>query len=366
MKFTVQKEINYIEETFNLLFNYVNHNSYEKMREEGSGKFRSSDETYNNRFDRIVRISNYVYEHMRFDKSTLEYYFKELGKSKMSLANYILLILPEFQYSTLDEYIAVAKDMDNKKVLEEFDYILSQYYAIGKSGDEVEVTSFEDIIRNMDKLDMSAEEKWKITQAYIDRSRHIDEIAKIYMKTIELLKECKEEIEYIEQEFYSYWTNYIATNDLLKQIKEYIKMSWENSELGTVLVPTVFQPKILTLSIHDKEEGKLDIIHLGIINDSTLTLEPTQVDNESLYNTLKILSDKSKLDILMFIKDKPAYGFELANALNLSTSTISYHMSGLISERLVNIEKDANKVYYSIDKTRINSVLEDVRNLLVR
>jgi len=366
MQLIVSKEINYVEEANYLLFNYVNQISYEKMKEEGRRKLTNISEQYDLRFQHIIKINNYVTEYMRFDKSRLEYYFKEIGNSQISLANYILPLFPIIQYSSLVEYVNAAKSMNNKEVIREFDDKISEYYSIGKSGDEGDVDTFEDMTRAMDKIDISADDKWKIIQAYLDRDKHIDEISYIFSKTIELIKECKNEVNELEKGFYDYWSNYITTTDFLKELQDFANISWEYNKEGTLIIPILFKPHTITFSINDEADKRIDIIHLGVNLDSNLIFEPTKVDSERLNTALKILSDKSKFQILMYIKDKPAYGFELANALNLSTSTISYHMSGLISERLVKLEKDANKIYYSIDKEKIEGILEDVRILLLK
>ncbi|MFR1852473.1 MAG: ArsR/SmtB family transcription factor [Beduini sp.] len=52
---------------------------------------------------------------------------------------------------------------------------------------------------------------------------------------------------------------------------------------------------------------------------------------------------------MLFIKDKAAYGQEIANHLNLKTSTISYHMEALINVGLIIVEKQNNRIYYRLN-----------------
>lgn len=365
MQTVIKKEINYVEEAGILLFHYVNSISYEKMMAESSRNFAYSKEIFDRKYEHILAIYNYVTDNMRFDKCKLEFYFKEIGSTQMSLSHYLLPICTGSQYETLEECKTAAAGKSKSEIIEDFDEILSQYLRIGKSGDEGKPRTLEDLMRIMDKTELNTEDKWKIVQAFIDREKHIEEVCVILDKTIRLLEECGDRIGRLEQEFYDYWTDYAKNADLLKILQEYTNIVWKYSGEGTFITPSIFEPQSISFRINDEEEKKPDIIHLGVILDSNLTFRHSQVDGEKLNTALKLLSDKSKFEILKLIKDKPAYGFEIANALNLSTSTISYHMNGLITAKLIKLEKDANKIYYSINKEAISQFLEDIRTMLL-
>ncbi|WFR57052.1 metalloregulator ArsR/SmtB family transcription factor [Anaerocolumna sp. AGMB13025] len=365
MQAVIKKEINYVEEAHVLLFNYVNGITYDKMMTESYKNFAYSKEIFDKKYERILGIHHYVINNMRFDKNKLDFYFKEIGSSKMSLSNYLLPIYTGTQYGCLKEYEEAARRKSSEEVIKDFDYILSQYISIGKSGDESKVETFEDLMRIMDKTDLSAEEKWKIIQAFIDRSAYLEEVLLILDKTIQLLKECQKEINELEQEFYDYWLDYTKDTDIIKLLQDYTNIVWEYNAEGTYILPSIFCPQSISFSINDEEEKNPDLIRLGVILDSNLAFKHPEVDSEKLNTALKLLSDKSKFEILKLIKDKPAYGFEIANTLNLSTSTISYHMNSLIMANLIKIEKDANKIYYTTNKETVNRFLEDIRTLLL-
>lgn len=365
MQVIIKKEINYVEEANLFLVNHVNQITYDKMMSESFLNFAYKKEIFDRRYEHILAIHNYVTEHMRFDKSKLEFYFKEIGNSQMSLSNYLLPIYTGTRYETLKEYETAALEMSKEEIIKNFDEILSQYLRIGKSGDEGKVETFENLLHIMDRSDINAEERWKIVQAYIDRDKHIREVCAILDRTIQLLMECGDHINELEQEFYDYWTDYTKEADLLKVLQEYTNIIWKSSTAGTYIIPSIFNPQSIAFSISDEEEMLPDLIRLGVILDSNLTFKQSPIDSEKLNTALKLLSDKSKFEILKLIKDKPAYGYEIANALNLSTSTISYHMNALITSKLIKLEKDANKIYYSLNEDTVNQILEDIRTLLL-
>ena len=366
MQVIIKKKINYVEEANFLLFNHVNQITYDKMISESFRNFAYKKEIFDRRYEHILAIHNYVTDHMRFDKNKLEFYFKEIGNSQLSLSNYLLPIYTGTGYETLKEYETSALEMNKEEIIKNFDDILSQYLRIGKSGDEGKVETFENLLLIMDRSEINAEERWKIVQAYIDRDKHIREVFAILDRTIQLLMECRDHIGELEEEFYDYWMDYTKEADLIKNLQEYTNVIWKSSTAGTYIIPSIFNPQSISFSINDEEEMLPDLIRLGVILDSNLTFKHSQIDGDKLNTALKLLSDKSKFEILKLIKDKPAYGYEIANALNLSTSTISYHMNALITSKLIKIEKDANKIYYSLNEETVNQILEDIRTLLLR
>lgn len=73
-----------------------------------------------------------------------------------------------------------------------------------------------------------------------------------------------------------------------------------------------------------------------------------QFNREEILTGLKLLSDASKYELMVYLKDKSQYGFQLAEHMHLSTATISHHVNSLCRHGLLNVEKDSNRVYYQL------------------
>lgn len=85
---------------------------------------------------------------------------------------------------------------------------------------------------------------------------------------------------------------------------------------------------------------------------------------DSLTQKMKALGDRSKLDILCALKERPQYNLELASTLNLSTSTVSHHMRVLFSCGLVEVEKKDGKVYYCVNDDIVDEIAAEFRQVL--
>lgn len=87
---------------------------------------------------------------------------------------------------------------------------------------------------------------------------------------------------------------------------------------------------------------------------------------ESICNGLKLLSDKSKFDILCYVSRKSAYGAQIAKELKLTTPTISYHMQALMNAGFIQVRKENNRLYYSMNRDFVEIFLESAKEKLLK
>ena len=104
----------------------------------------------------------------------------------------------------------------------------------------------------------------------------------------------------------------------------------------------------------------------GLKSQSLTSYHESRNEQQKLEYFLKVLSDKSKFEILTLLKKKSMYGHELAKAMNLKTPTISYHMDALISGDLIHIRKENNRIYYSLNKEEIEHMIQYLHHKLLK
>ena len=146
-------------------------------------------------------------------------------------------------------------------------------------------------------------------------------------------------------------------------MKNAIDVTLDDNEQGTVVIPSFLLPNYFSIMADGKE--KIDTpyyLTVGILFDDKFSISMTSLKekeegSEYMAKVLKLLSDRSKLEILSYIKNKKAYGSELAKQLNLTNATVSHHMSGLVNAGLVIMEKEDTKIYYRTNIEEISEVL---------
>lgn len=88
----------------------------------------------------------------------------------------------------------------------------------------------------------------------------------------------------------------------------------------------------------------------------------TKNTRENLSSQLKIISDKTRLEIIRLLILQPCSGITLSNRLKLTTATISHHIDLLRSIELISEIRDKNTKYYSTNIDKLDTLLSDLKN----
>ncbi len=84
-----------------------------------------------------------------------------------------------------------------------------------------------------------------------------------------------------------------------------------------------------------------------------------------VYDAIRLLGDRTRFDILCYLRDHPAYGSEISEHLGLARNTIHHHMSKLLNAGLVTCTVDGNRICYVTNKDHLGSLLSQQYRLLV-
>lgn len=88
-----------------------------------------------------------------------------------------------------------------------------------------------------------------------------------------------------------------------------------------------------------------------LFNDSAMT--------ERQAHFFKVLSDVNRIAIIRLLSERPWFGQELAEALNISPPTVSYHIGFLQQIGAVSFTRTDNRFYYELDRSKLLKPLED-------
>lgn len=104
------------------------------------------------------------------------------------------------------------------------------------------------------------------------------------------------------------------------------------------------------------QDGVKDWFVLGIYTD---LLFNDYAANERQAHFFKVLSDVNRIAIIRLLSERPWFGQELAEALNISPPTVSYHMGFLQQIGVVSFTRTDNRFYYELDRSKLLKPLED-------
>ncbi|UCZ53109.1 metalloregulator ArsR/SmtB family transcription factor [Bacillus shivajii] len=241
---------------------------------------------------------------------------------------------------------------------------LFYYFTHAGTNELEEVSDYNDpqqVVRFLEKLNLPEREKWKLSYLIFGgektKKRFIQLVERFYYQYFQPFeKEVVETQERLIDELKS--ANQIGEPSYLKEILP-------DSECGGGSDKPLF---IFASNFIDTEylvfKSVVPSVTTLIIGTRYMeALFKSKVEKDVL-NTIRIMADVRRYNILITLKGQPRYGDELAKELGVSNSTMSHHLSSLVSQRLIKSIRRENRVYYELNKEEVQSVLRGFKRLL--
>ena len=110
--------------------------------------------------------------------------------------------------------------------------------------------------------------------------------------------------------------------------------------------------------VEEKEIDTCDVVFVDEekINSIRANMKSQEIIN-SLSETFSVLSDPTRLKIVLALSDAELCVCDIANLLSMSNSAISHQLRILRNLRLVKYEKRGKMVYYSLDDFHIENLI---------
>ena len=370
MQIEVISKINYIKEEFALLSSLARSDGYP----EGLLRFRKNIESKGqpeSLIHRLEVVGNILEEGARAfkkDMDAVNEYFKCSSESAMCLAAAIILPSPwdfDVRAHRLPDYVRSQSFEDRCR---RFICTCSGTFDTDAPAQKGGSEGLWQVSQWLEQSPLLPEEKWKLFSGFTNFESHLEPLTRLMKKAEAVLEKTKAQWEPLIDSFYKYWSRQCAQRDVIGDIKSIFHIDLKSGEQPhpLCLSPLLITMNTLSFTVDDEwSHNGWEMYALGLIYSEDVYLDyqfHTPGDDELLLNTavrqLKLLSDKSKLEILRSIREKPAYGAQLARQMNLTTATISYHLNALIQEQLVNLERDNHRIYYSINQKTIQELVD--------
>ena len=362
MSITLLKDVDLVEEAYNLLKYMANVNKSSMMGKEYLDKSIESQALYLKKTKLMEAIYEDVKSKLQLDPDKINYYFKSrMGKDAreddlVEYAAFVLLRDSHTYYLDIEEVACSARALSQKEKYSRF------VQTIQNEG-EVEIESEEEVIKCLETSLYTDESCWQILNILHHHEEHLEKVIQMLRMVIQLLKQNMDKIQALEELFYEMWKKYEHGDLLIRWLEQITGFKWSCNPFNLTLLPCIFLRSTVTMYI-SKNQTKPDVIRIGLQVDDILNQRP-KMDEAHIIKFNKLISDTSKLEILRFLKDKEAYGKEIADNLDLKSATISYHMSTLIDLQLVKTAIRANKVYYTINRKQVEKYIEALKYYLL-
>jgi DNA-binding transcriptional ArsR family regulator len=364
-KLKILQRANLVDEAFLLLYYFINKDDMEATFDRYANLQQNNIEDYNEKYHIIHPIYTDVKSHFSDRKDRIEYLFKARNAGFMTYS--ALSILWDFQdyNNQLVPFAQAFGSMEEEKKVQSYAGLIDAEEYLNTSKEKL--CNLTDLIAFLESSSFENEVKWEIMKIFNNQEVFYNEVSSLLAETIELIvSRHQDSIRKLEEAFYEYWSDFQKENDIIETIKEKLSISWERRSAGTILVPHIFQPYCVALSMDAEDPSKPEVLRIGVMMNKNFIITGKRIKKEDIVNIGKLLGDKSKVDILELAGRKPFYGKELANELQLSTATISYHVNSLLNEGLLKAEVNANKVFYSLNREVLAAYIEDLKNYFLK
>lgn len=363
MQVKLLTEPNIVYEAAMLLYNEANGISFENKAEEFERMGTESVEEVLSGLNIFARFSNLIKEKNDIDESSLRQLFLYREEIDSPLAFYIL---HDIFSSPSPDFIS---DLEKIKNMSRATFFANMYSLLLGKFPELETTaaisSYSDFINFIAILPISGELKWELTSFYSNFDSikgilaiMIGKIGKLYYDGYEIVRN---------------YTDWFIANYKMSSAQNPERYLRENYKVLDGKQPDVLYV-IPSASAADKIEYKMsyteqqltDFLYVGVLHSTITEAANSPFDDTKLCKTLKVMGDKSKFEIMRLISKEKKFGQELAAALDISTATISHHMSQLEEMDLIRIERDANRIYYSLNRETVKFVTDNLTKLFLK
>lgn len=377
----ISSKVDYIAEGLALLHHLGTEKNFSLLKESLSQKYNITFAAGQQKFELLSRIEQSARNILQEEMEEISYYFSicdsdESEDSDLSCAATLALLWKNRSghFENTEEIRSFLHELSEKEYCEKFGEELQYYNEMLM--DESKITKMDEplaIISYLMKMEITDNEKWKLQKIFFDRWEHQEKILDLLDKAVALLKTFRPELEKLTAQFCRYWSAMLKGRSFSSYLQEAAIVESGENPFGFYLAPAIINCNSITINIKLEDNGikytTPDNYIIGILFDDDFPIRSRRTQDEKCYadyaaQVLKLLSDKSKFEILSYIRNKASYGSELAKHLNLTTPTVSHHMNALLSAELVTIKREENRVYYLSNQKKIAEVLRYCSKIL--
>lgn len=213
-----------------------------------------------------------------------------------------------------------------------------------------------DYAEYMETLQVEDEIRWRIFSALLHPQEHKEKIFSLLRHVWGNLSRHTAELEEIFQRHRAEVVEYDKKNPV-----EFTFMKQSSYQLSREVFPdeitvTLYDPFFLRAWIRSHWNNYFIIGAFFPYRPIPVSRKKMEKKDVMIYG--KVLADGNKLEILRLLSHRTYINKELADALKLSTATISYHMSVLTELELVSTTISANKIIYELNQDKIEEIME--------
>ncbi len=352
MSINYHKKYNVLIEALGIISRYYNHYSFENLR---LGLQKKS--SYTNDMEYVIGIMEKVYKEIIEDvdlPQEFSIYFEPIGDSVgIGLADIMLHeALLYHQEENIIKYASQHFHEDSTEFI----------HALFDGNESIQLDNTPQwLMKELERMQVSDSIKWKIWCVYTNFDEYLIKLMSIVQPVVDKVKEVYPKYEDKFDKFHQFWEKACEEGNFSE-----VLFNCTNVSISQMDNVNVFPNYMMCNSVRLVTSSSNQVtLFLGLLFQGKNFIAGESFSREEILTRLKLLSDASKYELMMSLKDEPKYGSQLVDHMNLSAATISHHVNSLCSHGLLNIEKHSNRVYYRLNKQQVEYLIDAIRKDLL-
>lgn len=362
MELYIAEQVNPVFECMDILVRHHSNRNYAALKKEIKTRLDIQVPEIEKLLDSLQSIADQVTKGLKKSDEILAYLFHPLGSQDLTPAEAILQFHGDFSERDLLKIqtgVISAFQQDPLNFL----YTTLDNYNLLYAGPGKKSLKGCGLLELMESCSMPDQDKWRLLAFYHDFEVYLGRFIDVLAKTVKEFEPFMPSLSVWTKPFYEHFYKEINNETLYRYMAEKIQIILPETD-SIFIQPSLFGCNRLQY-LASTEPGRRSNMLWGMHFEAIFLNRLKQNSSAYICNNMRLLGDKSKFDILKLLAGRRYYSGELAKELNLSASTIAYHMQALLNARFVTVDKRGYRTYYELNKDAICVFLDQVRNHVI-
>lgn len=273
------------------------------------------------------------------DMNTIKrFFYKELEP------NSIVSSADIWRYPTIESYLEFIENFDEleirKKIVKIMFYIMNEK----KDQDQIEKLAIDDntVLNYIENKDINIGLKWEFYLFIKNKQNYLKEFIECVKGYLDVYKVIDVQRKNVMTDFDKEFEEKIERFGL-DYINKVINCKWPLEKFEKIYVTTS-----ANIAYYIEYFQKENVCYLVVGPSANERIIETQIENN--LTIIRNATDNTRFQIIKILLERDHYSQEISKILGINKGTISRHMSILINEKIVNIKRKGQRMYYSINK----------------
>ena len=225
------------------------------------------------------------------------------------------------------------------------------------TGQACSAHNMEEYVKEISEFFSDAETKWNLIDIVVNPIPHIKRIMPLIQTTAQLIAEN----EPLYADIVCCTERVCSQGNIIERLKE-MNIVLPKDIDDVVVYPSLFLFNAVFVAF--PQEGPIRV-YFGVFVDYVFKIRNMKNSAQVYAGTMKVLSDKNRLETLRALRDSVSYGQELAERFDITRNAMYYHLDKLVQLGFVDCTITDYKTFYTMNKANVYSFIERVRQFLL-